>query len=636
MISKKSAGVSILSIVTAMGFGAAPVTAFAQDGSDDGGRDTITVTAQRREESLQDVPVAITAFGTEDLVEKQIRDVNDLQAYAPNIFISTGTGTANSARIFFRGVGEDESRGAIDPAVGIYVDGVYLGRTVGSLLDVIDVERIEVLRGPQGTLYGRNTNGGAIKLISVQPQFENSADLEVGFGSDSRISARGVGNIALSDSTAFRFSGLYKERDGFHNLIPNGDLADRAREVGQEQVLSLRGSLRQDFGEAWSAVVAVDYTKDDTDPTPSSIIDRADDPSVVTDVDGDIFTVEPAPGGTCTSFAPLIFRPVGCFDAFSSEVEIFGASLNVKGELGNIDVNSITAYRSMEDDLSTHITFPFFQNTEQEQFSQEITFATNFEGPLNLIAGVYFYKEDARLDSTFFSNFRVDVDTKSYAFFGQASYDITDRLRLTGGVRYTNEDRDFIGENLSNSASATPFTPGGRVETLDTDNVNFTAKVDYNLTDDVMVYASYSTGFKTPGFSPDCFSPGACFLPVAEENLKTWEGGIRSELFDDRLRLNATYFYNDYEDLQISATVPGVGFTRSNAASARIQGIEIEANLYPADNFEIYGNLGWLDAEYRDLTMLQAATLTNAGASCPGGTATVECALGLELKMRLK
>ncbi len=640
-VQKTRAAPSLIAIAVSCGAASLPTAALAQDGADAGSRDIITVTAQRREESLQDVPVAITAFGADDLETQQIRDVLDLQGKVPNAFISNGTGTANSARIFFRGVGEDESRGAIDPAVGIYIDGVYLGRTVGSLLDVVDAERIEVLRGPQGTLYGRNTNGGAIKLVSVKPQFENTIDFGLGFGSDNRRSVNATGNVAFSDDTAARFAVLYKERDGFHRITPNGDQAGDARDVGEEEVFSMRGTLLHQFDDAWSAMVAVDYTEDNSDPTPSSIIAESNDPSVTTDVDGNIFTVEPAPGVTCSSFVPVIFQAVGCFTGHDNSTEIFGVSLNVNGELGVFDVASITAWRSMEDDLATHISFPFFQNTDQEQFSQEVTLTSNFDGPFNFVSGFYFYNENARLDSTFFSDFRVDVETRSYAVFGQGEFDITDALTLTGGIRYTHENRDFAGLNLSNAASATPFSPGGRVETLETDNVNFTVKLDYELTDGVLVYGSYATGFKSPGFSPDCFGPTACFLPVNEEELKSFEAGLRSQFFDDRVIFNATYFYNDYQDLQLSATVPGLGFTRINADKAQIQGVEIEASFFPTEYFEVFGNLGWLDAEYDSLTESQAEGITNSGAPCAGivpfgdparGAQVIDCALGLELK----
>lgn len=633
-----SKSTSLFAIATSIGAFAFPAAAHAQ-GADAGGRDVITVTAQRREENLQDVPVAVTALSADQLDSRQIRDVTDLQAQIPNAVISNGTGTANSARIFFRGVGEDESRGAIDPAVGVYVDGVYLGRTVGSLVDLVDIEQVEVLRGPQGTLYGRNTNGGAIKITSVKPQFENSGDLAVGLGSDERVSARGTGNIALGDQAAFRFSGMYKKRDGFHRLNPNGSEATFARDgVGKEDVLALRGALRFDFNEAWSAVAAVDYTKDNSDPTPSSIIAQSDDPGVVTDVDGNIFTVEPAPGVTCaSSFA------IGCFTNFGSTVESFGVSLDISGDFENFSVSSLTSFRKLDDDLSTHISFPFLQTTDQDQFTQEVILTSDFDSPFNFVGGVYYYNEDVALVTNFGGlPADLDVQTKSFAVFGQATYDITDQLTLTGGGRFTTEDRDFIGEG---AGTVTPL-----VASLETDNVTYTAKLDYAITDDVLIYGSFATGFKSPGFASDCFSAAVCYEPVAEEELTSYEAGLRSEFADGAVIFNATYFYNDYENLQISATLPTGGFTRANIAAARIQGVEVETSWYPVEGLSFYAHASWLDAEYRDLTATQAGLITTTRTSptfTPGPTCTgittmpgdagfdaqlIGCGLALELK----
>ena len=605
-----------------IGGGLMSVSAQDSDADDAFEIEEVIVTAQRRAESLQSVPVAVSAFSAADIETKQIRGVLDLQRQVPNVVITNGTGTSNSARIFFRGIGEDESRGAIDPAVGIYVDGIYLGRTVGSLLDVVDVERIEVLRGPQGTLYGRNSNGGAVKLVSVQPQQESTVSAEAGFGSDARLNFKGIANFELGDSTAMRVSGLYSERDGFHQLNPNGDLSGESREAGAKEVFAFRGALKHTFNEDWSALFSVDFTNDDSDPVPSSIIAESDDPSVVTDTDGNIFTVEANPGAVCSSATPLIFRTIGCFAAHESEIEAFGASMRIDGRAGDFDIALISGYRTLNDDLATHISFPFFQETDQDQFSQEATLSSDFDGPFNFVSGVFYYKEDVALNSTFFFPFTVGVDTESFAVFGQGTYDLTEDLTFTGGLRYTNETRDFTGTG-----------PGGtRDETLETNNVTYTTKLDYQVNDNFLVYGSFATGFKSPGFSPDCFGAAACFLPVEEEKVETFEGGFRSDSDDKRLRFNATYFYNSYDNLQISASVPGLGFTRSNAGSADIQGIEIETTIYATENLQFFANASWLDAKYDTLTALQAATLTNNGAACSSGTPSVDCALDLELK----
>jgi len=628
-ISKKlTVQTSLIALATSLGTYGTQSAAFAQDESNVSGLDVIVVTAQRREEDIQDVPAAVTALGPVQLETRQIQDINDIANSVPNTIIQTGGGTSSAARVWIRGVGDDESRGAVDPAVGIYVDGVYLGRNVGALVDLIDTERVEVLRGPQGTLYGRNTNGGAIKLISVAPQQENSGRLDLGLGNFDRFNARGVLNFELGDQTAARVTGLYKERDGFSVINPNGDLANLAgQEVGKEEVLAFRASVRHDFSDTWSAQVTADYTDDQSDPIAGSVITESDNPNLITDVDGDLFTIEPQPGDVCSTAFPVAFQSVGCFTDYNAEVESLGVSLKIDGQLGIFDVTSLTSYRALDDELSSHISFGFVQETDQEQFTQEFVLSSNFDGPFNVVGGVYYYNEDVDFDSEF-ALFRQDIEleTNAFAIFAQGVFDITEDLSATSGIRYTNESRDFIGQT-----DVFPDVEGD----VDIDNVTFTAKLDYSITDDVLVYGSYSTGFKSPGFSPDCFSPTACFDAVDQEDLDSIEVGFRSDLADDRLRFNATYFYNEYDDLQLSATVPGAGFTRTNAASAQIQGIEVESTWYtPVDGLEIFANASWLDAEYVDVTAVQAGILIGnpTRVSCDLAQSDIDCALDLELK----
>jgi len=587
--------------------------------------DEIVTTAQRRAESTQDVPVAVTVLTADDLEIKQISDTLDIQSYVPNLNIGTNTGTANAARIFLRGIGEDESRGAVEPAVGTYIDGVYIGRLVGSLLDLVDLEQIEVLRGPQGTLYGRNSNGGAIKITSVKPQQDHSVSGKFTYGNNNRIDVKGTGNFALSDTTAVRVSGLYKSRDGFFDINPNGAAIGDAREnVGDIDTLAFRGSISQDIGD-WNFLITADYSDDDSDPTPSSIIPGLDG-------DNDVFTVEPA--GTCTSSAatPITafdFRPVGCYSAHSNETKSRGISGTITGALAGHTVQSITSFRRLDDDLQSHIGFSFAQQTDQEQFSQEITLSSTADGPFSYVVGGFYYREDLNLDSIFVFPFRVASDTESFAIFGQGSFDITDRATLTGGLRYTDEDREFSGIN---------FTSGlNNAQDTSLSNVSYTAKLDYAITDNVLGYASYSTGFKGSGFSPDCFGAAACFLPVDEEEVATIEVGMKSQIWDNRLQFNATYFHNDYDDLQIAASVPGLGFTRFNVDKTKIQGLEFDLLFKPTDRFELSANLGLLDANYEELTEAQAGGLSNNSAGCPGtavltGQALIDCALDLELK----
>ncbi len=593
----------------------------AQEGDSENARrlGTVNVTAQRVEENLQDVPVAVTALSTEQLEDKQVLNIRDLTAQVPNINIATNTGTASAARIFLRGVGEDESRGAVDQAVGIYVDGVYIGRSVGSLFDVVDLESIEVLRGPQGTLYGRNTVGGAIKLTSVKPQFENAGKMSATFGNYNRQEYKATGNIALSDRTAFRLTAFSRQRDGFHELRPNGPLAADARDdVGALDTLAVRGSLYHEFNDDWSILVAVDHTDDGSDPIPDSAAPG-------NDADGDIFTIEPLPGTTCPAGGLL---PLGCFSDYGQELTSTGVMARIEGKIGGLDFTSITAHRELEDELSTRIGFPYTQETDQHQLSQEFTIGQTGQSALDWIAGLYIFQEDIALDTVFIFPFSIDSTTSSVALFGQGTYAVNDRLSITAGARATIDDKDFEGVG--------PFG-FARTDDAEFENISYTIGADYRFTDDILGYAKFSTGFKSGGWSPDAFSGTAVFLPVEEETLDSFEVGIKSDL-NDSIRLNVAAFFNQYEGLQIGATVPGLGFTRFNVDETEIAGLEVEGVWQVTDNFQINGNLGLLDAEYTSLTGDQARGLSNNGAGCPAGvdptndSQIIGCALGLDLK----
>lgn len=591
--------------------------------------DRVTVTAQRVAQDLQDAPVAVTALDTELLEQRQVENVADLNFNVPNLTLSTGTGTANSARIFLRGIGEDESRGAVDPAIGIYVDGVYLGRTVGSLLDVVDLESVEVLRGPQGTLYGRSTNGGAIKLQSVDPQMENSLKLGTTLGNEGRFDLRGTGNLQVGASTALRASVLYRERDDIFSVSPTGALADQARTVGQWDTFVFRLQGLHLFDNGWQVKLGYDQTQDDSDPIPASF------PAPL-DSDGDLFTVTPLPGVDCSPFAaPALagFAPTGCFSDFHSSIDSRGASLDISGPIEGHNFSSITAYREMEDDLRTQVTFPYFQSTDQNQFSQEFTLASERPGPLNYVFGLYYFQEDVDLNVNFILPFDINTDTESYAAFGQVFYEVSDRLNLTAGLRYTNEEKTFDSTSVALGI--------GRNEKSSFDNLSYTLIADYDLNDQMMVYGSLRSGFKSGGWSPDCFSPTSCFEPVEEETVQTFELGLRSR-FANGLTLNATGFFNNYENLQLSGTTePGGTFTRFNADEVETYGLEIEASFQATDRLSFFASLGLLEGKYSSLTPAQAFAITSGGQSiaCPDEAAAdapnqaqVDCARNFELK----
>ena len=578
----------------------------------------IVVTSQRREQSLQEVPSAVTAISSDALELKQIDNLLDLQYAVPNLSLAANTGTANGARIFLRGVGEDESRVSADPAIAVYVDGIYVGRQVGALFDLVDLQRVEVLRGPQGTLYGRNSNGGAIRLVSKAPDVtQSTAKIGLTLGSEDRFDVKANANLVLGSNTALRTSFLSRKRDGFHSLNPNGDFAGTGGNVGQLDTLAFRAALAHDFGDLFSATLILDATNDESDPVPDSAAPGHD-------ADGDLFTIEPLPGTVCSALTPANFMPMGCFREYQSDVRVRGVSLRLSGAIGAFEWASLTGYRSMQDELVSRIGFPYIQDTDQDQFSQELTLTSQFDSAFNFVAGIFVFTEDAQLDSVFVAPFSLGVETEAMAVFFQSTYDVSASTTLTTGIRYTDETKDV---------DAMSFLTIGRQESVDFNNATYTLSLDRQFSESLMGYVSYATGFKSGGWSPDCFAATACFLPVDEETLDSLEFGIRAELLGNRLRLNATYFFNSYEGLQIGATVPDLGFTRFNTKETEIDGLEVELLLNITEQLAINATFGTLNGEYTDLTESQAGGLSNNGASpgC-GGTPSIACAMDLNLK----
>ena len=345
----------------------------------------------------------------------------------------------------------------------------------------------------------------------------------------------------------------------------------------------------------------------------------------------------PVPGAQCGIAATTGGTPynsIGCFTGYDQELTSTGVSATVEGVIGGLDFTSITGYRQLEDELATRIGLNFNQMTDQDQFSQEFTIGSSAADNFSWLAGIYLFTEDLQLDSVFAFPFSISSTTDSFAIFGQGTYDVSDKLALTGGIRYTDESKDFEGANL---APFPPFNTFTRTDSANFENVSFTVGADYKVTDDILGYAKYSTGFKSGGWSPDAFSGTAVFLPVEEETLDSFEVGIKAD-FSDSVRVNAAAFFNQYEGLQIGATVPGLGFTRFNVDETEISGLEVEGIWQVTDSFQLNGNLGLLDAEYTSVTGDQARGLTNNGAGCPAGidatndAQIISCALGLDLK----
>jgi iron complex outermembrane receptor protein len=645
----------------ASGSWAAPSLAQEQPEADNvSGLQDIVVTARRREENLQDTPVSVVAFTGEALAERQVVNVADIGNFTPNLIIDSASalgGSSSTISAFIRGVGQSDFNLTIDPGVGLYLDGVYISRSVGSLLDTVDLARVEVLRGPQGTLFGKNTIGGAVVLVSEQPDNDFAGRIEAITGSFNRIDLRGMLNIPVSDRLAVRLTASSQDRDGYYDRLQDGD------RMGNRNSLSGRLQVAWEPTDTLTLSLSADGTRVREEGKPLTLL--AVNPAA--DFAG--FWNFAVNGATC--FTPPAGLPVPnepeCFNdqwitddvrstnttgANFSDLDLWGTSLTIDWALGAVDFKSITAYRDLES--------AFFQDYDgsplpigetgnvytQTQFSQEFQFSGSaIDDRLNWLLGLYYLKENGTdINSLTFSVADFisggSVENDSYAAFSQVGFAITDQLSLTVGARYTHETKRFRPDQFIQVdrtggtllALSELFIPTGnpdgnlilpRTEASITDK-EFTPAValDYKLTDDVLLYASYSKGFKSGGFTQRVFPPEAVVPAFGPERATAYEIGLKNNLFNRRLRLNLAAFQTDYTGLQIIVN-EGIAPKVRNAGEARIRGFEIEAEAVLSDAVQISAGVGYTDAEYLEVDPAAVGiTADNQFGNVPAWTAT--------------
>ncbi|GAB1258240.1 TonB-dependent receptor [Aurantivibrio plasticivorans] len=597
--------------------------------------DEVIVTAERREGNLQDVAIAVSALSSEELSIKQVDNIGDLQSLVPNL--SVHVGDANNAVVYIRGIGQIDSIAFFEPGVGIYLDDVYLGRAQGAFLDVIDVERVEVLRGPQGSLYGRNTIGGAIKYVSTLPTDEFSGNALFTSGDYGRrdFKATVAGPLA-SDRVRGRFTVAHMELEGYaRNTFDGGRDGDRDTDFA-------RGVLEFDITDNLNLVLAADYS--DNDPQHSRT------PSKETPIT--IPIVDPYTFGVSVQTYQADEDPFTVNADFNTTefTETKGFNANATWDISDtLSLKSISAYRNLDygTELDLDATpinaFSIFYFNEQEQISQE--FQLNYiSDSASLVTGAYLFQEDgSTFDGGAFGNFLIgfageaEFKTTSYALFGQLDFDFTENLTGIIGFRYTEEEKEYyrIIEDFDLTALAgisidgvtgdvsyadesllTPRAmdlqlggpigiarPAAEPDPASFDNFSPKFGIKYSLSDDTNLYATFSTSFKSGGFNGR-LADGQ-LEPYDEETLTSYEAGIKTTLANNRVRLNTAIFYNDYKDLQVSsfkATEDGSSLLPvfTNAGEAVMQGLEIEMTTRITEEITLNANLGYLDAEYKE------------------------------------
>ena len=560
----------------------------------------IVVTAQKRNENLQDVALSITAFTDEELKASGIQDTWDLMLRTPGMALSTN---GANAHLYLRGVGSDILGVGNEPSSAIYLDGVYLGRSQNAVTTLLDTERIEVLRGPQGTLYGRNVVGGALMLYSKRPTDEFEAEGSLEFGNFDTIRFKGaMGGSLVPDKVNARVAILKADRDGFvDNINPAASIA----KLQDEDRIGVRASIQTFFTPNFDLLVSADYLRDESSGPPSKVFT----PGLANTVGGavlipDLFTVNMDSDNV-------------------REIENWGIHATATWDAGPVIAKTLVAYRTNFWDLfidsdGTEVSQQDVAwNEDQEQVSVEFQLLSDSDGPLEWVAGFYYFWEDSQSTATIIqptNGIRFDLPsenlTNAYAGFGQASYWITEKIKLTAGVRYSWEEKVHLVDFLFNGA---PFLSNPGKESWDAWTPTF--GIDYKLNDDILLYFKATRGFKSGGFN----SVGVAGEQFDPEIIWAYEIGMKSQWLDNRLQLNTGAFYYDYTNLQVTRWTQT--FTAvENAAQAEIFGGEIEVTALPVSDLELTVGIALLDATYKGYVTADPAQLALGPVDLSGNT----------------
>jgi iron complex outermembrane receptor protein len=602
------------------GLTATPALAQSADEAAEADDGAIVVTARRREENLIDVPIAITAISGDQLAAQGALDITALAETVPNVTLEPSRATNSTLTAFIRGVGQQDPVSGFEQGVGIYLDDVYLNRPQGAIIDVYDVERIEVLRGPQGTLYGRNTIGGAVKYVTKRLDADDpTLRARVSLGQYSQVDGVLSGSMPVTDT--FRVGGAVASfnRDGFGENLTTGD------ENYDKKVLAVRATLEWQPAENLLVRLAGDYTDDGSSPRQGYRLLPTVSAAQPALLGGDFDTLA---GSTLT-------MPIK-----ENSVVAKGGQLYAEWSPSEAwTFKSITAYR--EDSSDSPIDFdstaarsfdaPVVYTNDQASQEFQVLFT---QDRLTVVGGAYYLDANAynKFDVVFGSVTQLtvgDVDTQTWALFGEATFDLSDQWSLTVGGRYTDDQRSsrivrqtFLGVNspLFGNAAAVSITAPvlvGGVQVVPEFNgtrtdTDFTPRaiIAWKPNADLNLYASYSEGFKGGGFDPrGNFANAdvrAGFLP---ETVESYELGAKTSLLDGRATINTAVFFADYTDVQIpgSLVLPGppVSFvgTVTNAGSAEMKGVEVESAFQFTDSLSARLNVGYIDAEYTEFLL---------------------------------
>ncbi len=609
----------------------------------------IVVTAQKRAEKSQKVPIAISAIGAATLRDTGFQNLGDLSRLTPSLQLSN---FGPIAFITARGIGNENTTAGGDPGVAIHYDGVYLGRPVGALFSAFDTERVEVLRGPQGTLYGRNATGGSINYITVKPQKEFGGEADFTAGNYDWYRGRLALNVPLNDEVQARIVGFAEKRQGFTaNSVPGGTRANDADNWG------VRGHLLYQPTRDLSILLSSSYVKSGGVGSHPEL--RTPFPGART---GQNTASPPIPGTNNYSVGgiPLVndLRPFREGKEFpeSQDNYLWVSSATIDWDLGPVAVKSITGYvrtkfdNRSDNDASPKNLFNLFLTENSEAESQELQLVSTTAQRFKWIAGAYFFHEDATRDSRFFgpvseiiaaannveSGFEVGgtITSRSYAFFGQGTYQLTPKLSFTGGLRYTNDLK--YGTNIGFTFRPPFYRAPVRGAW---DKVTYRLVADWQATSNALFYASFTTGYRSGGVNQQINAnvENAIYNP---ETVKAVEIGAKTRLLDGKLQFNTSLYYNQYDDLQFQ--IFGLlGPAAFNAKGAKVKGIEVEIQALPFSWLRVDASGAYTDGKF-DRQVIDGVQLdgkrvqrTPEFKANIGTTATKKLASGAEARLRV-
>ncbi len=674
-LSRRIAPLAFTSSMATIGLVLSATPALAQDAAapeapaEEAASNEIVVTAQFRAQNLQDTPLAITAVNAEMLEARSQTNIAEVAAQAPSVTLKPqGTAYGPSMTASIRGIGQYDFNPALEPGVGLYIDDVYYATLTGSMFDLLDLDRVEILRGPQGTLAGRNSIGGAVKLYSQRPRGTNSATVSAAYGSRDRIDVRASADLGLTDTLAARVSAVSKMQDGYIErrdfgcdhpagtsaLNPAGGIprilpttADDCvlADEGEVHFQAVRGQLRWQPTDRLDVNLIADYTNDDRNVGGSVLLLRENAAGGVASPN---YPFPPNPAARAFDInpfaAPIPYdarfvcgpycnyatymslpdngQPLDVVDG-RTQYNGWGVSGQIEYDLtDNLQLVSISAYRdyrtqfSNDDDISPLAHSLGSGDLTFWSFSQEVRVnGSVLDDTLEYTVGG-FYMDQRSVYATsqnlryagllpFLGNDPVNADTK--AAFAHVSWRPVDPLTLTGGIRYTDEHKDYTYSRRTYEGVVHPqlgALDGVRGD-YNHDRFDYRLNAMYEVTPDISVYAQWSTGFKGGGINPRPFYAEQV-LSFGPETLESWEAGFKSELFDRRVRFNVAGFYSDYKDIQLALSVcpqAGAAFSRpcalpANAGDAKVKGVEVETTIRPVDGLLIDGSASYTDFDY--------------------------------------